>query len=316
MWTCGRLLSSSCKKNTPRNNLLEAMRDQKKAYLYGLATVLLWSTVASAFKLSLRYLDYVQLLLFSSFVSLLVLGAILILQGKLALVVKCSGRHYAQSLGLGLLNPFLYYLVLFKAYDLLPAQEAQPLNYTWALTLTFLSIPLLKQKIGFRDIAAGLVSYAGVLVISTHGDVFGLRFSDPLGVALALGSTLIWALYWIYNTRLDRDPVVGLFLNFAFSLPFILVFCLLFSDFRVPGPRGMLGAAYVGFFEMGITFVLWLSALKLSENTAMVGNLIFISPFLSLIFIHFLVGEHILGSTFAGLVLIIAGLLLQQLRRP
>ena len=39
--------------------------DRCKAYLYGIATVLLWSTVASAFKLSLRYLDYARLLLYA-----------------------------------------------------------------------------------------------------------------------------------------------------------------------------------------------------------------------------------------------------------
>ena len=66
---------------------------------------------------------------------------------------------------------------------------------------------------------------------------------------------------------------------------------------------------------MGITFVFWLSALKLSENTAKVGNLIFISPFLSLVFIHFLVGEDILASTFIGLALIISGILLQQIKQ-
>ena len=47
---------------------------------------------------------------------------------------------------------------------------------------------------------------------------------------------------------------------------------------------------------------------------ARVGNMIFISPFLSLIFIHFLVGERILSSTFVGLVLVVAGLLIQQLK--
>ena len=288
------------------------MHKQRQAYLYGFATVLLWSTVASAFKLSLRYLDFVQLLLYASAVSLLVLGAVLVAQGKLGRVFACSGKQYARSLGLGLLNPFLYYLVLFRAYDLLPAQEAQPLNYTWALTLAFLSIPLLKQRIGPGDIGGGLVSYAGVLVISTRGDVLGLRFSDPAGVALALGSTLIWALYWIYNIRNDRDPVVGLFLNFACGLPFVLGFCLLFSDVRIASVPGLLGAVYVGIFEMGIAFVLWLQALRLSENAARVGNLIFISPFLSLVFIHFLVGEEILASTFSGLALIVAGLLLQR----
>ena len=42
------------------------------------------------------------------------------------------------------------------------------------------------------------------------------------------------------------------------------------------------------------------------------SNLIFISPFLSLVFIYFILGEVILPSTYVGLVLIIAGLWLQQ----
>jgi drug/metabolite transporter (DMT)-like permease len=65
---------------------------------------------------------------------------------------------------------------------------------------------------------------------------------------------------------------------------------------------------------MGVTFVLWLNALKLSESTAKVGNLIFLSPFLSLIFIHLFVGEDILASTLIGLVLIVAGILCQQIK--
>ncbi len=290
------------------------MRNQSKAYLYGIGTVLLWSTVASAFKLSLRYLDYAQLLLCASIVSLLALLAILLLQGKIKLLFSYSSKQYLRSMLLGFLNPFLYYIVLLRAYDLLPAQEAQPLNYTWAITLAILSIPLLNQKIGIKDIVAMLVSYSGVFVIATHGEVTRLHFSNPFGVALALGSTIIWALYWIYNTADDRDPVAGLFLNFLFALPWVMVFSLLFStEWRLP-PLGLLGAAYVGLFEMGVTFVLWLSALKLSESTAKVGNLIFLSPFLSLILIHFIVGEDILASTFVGLVLIVAGILIQQVK--
>jgi drug/metabolite transporter (DMT)-like permease len=291
------------------------MDNQKKAYIFGLSTVLLWSTVASAFKLSLRYLDYIQLLLYSTLVSIFVLSFLFTLQGKTRLLFSYSGSQYLRSLVLGFLNPFLYYSVLFKAYDLLPAQEAQPLNYTWAITLALLSIPLLKQRISIRDIFSVFVSYSGVVVISTHGDIFSFRFSNPLGVTLALGSTVIWALYWIYNTKDDRDPVAGLLLNFLFGLPWVLTTCLLFSNVRVSNPLGLVGAAYVGVFEMGITFVLWLSALKLSENTAKVGNLIFLSPFLSLVFIHFFVGEVILPSTLTGLALIVAGLLIQQLKR-
>jgi drug/metabolite transporter (DMT)-like permease len=290
------------------------MYNEKKASLYGLITVLLWSTVASAFKLSLRYLDHCQLLFYSSIVSILVLASILALKGKITLLFSCSRKQYLRSLVLGILNPFVYYLVLFKAYDLLPAQEAQPLNYTWAITLALLSVPLLKQRIRLINFFALLVSYSGVVMISTHGDIFGFRFSNPLGVALALGSTVIWSLYWIYNIKDNRDPVAGLLLNFLFGMPFVFAFTLLFSNLQIPNIYGFLGAAYVGVFEMGITFVLWLSALRLSRNSARLGNLIFISPFLSFIFIHFLVGERILPSTLTGLVLIVAGVVIQQVK--
>lgn len=290
--------------------------NRRKAYAYGLATVLLWSTVASAFKLSLRYLDYAQLLLYASLVSTLALGLVVAIQGKFDLLRRGGPPAWGRSLLLGLCNPLAYYLVLFSAYQRLPAQEAQPLNYTWALTLAVLSVPLLKQRLRWQDGLAGVVCYGGVLVISTRGDVLGLHFSDPIGVGWALGSTILWSLYWIFNTRQDGDPVVRLFLNFALSLPVVLAYCLWQSTpWPVPA-KGLLGAAYVGLFEMGLAFVLWQQALRYAENTAQVSNLIFASPFLSLGFIYLLVGEAILPSTLVGLALVVAGLVLQQLRRP
>lgn len=290
-----------------------SMQSQTKAYIYGLSTVLLWSTVASAFKITLRHMDHLQLLLYASLFSTLVLALILTVQGRLGLIFSYSKKQYLRSASLGFLNPFLYYLLLFKAYDLLPAQEAQPLNYTWAVTLALLSIPLLKQRLSINDILAVFISYSGVLVISTHGNLFDFEFSNPVGAALALISTIIWALYWIYNTKDDRDPAAGLLLNFLFGLPFVFLACVMFSSLRVDF-FGLLGALYVGVFEMGLTFVLWLLALKHSENTSKVGNLIFLSPFLSLVFIHFFVGETILPSTYIGLGLIVLGLTVQSLK--
>ncbi len=289
------------------------MSNNRKALLFGFGAVLLWSTVATAFKLSLRYLSPIELLLFSGSFSTLLLAAILLTQGKWFLVFKCTRREYRLSVFLGLLSPFLYYLILFKAYDLLPAQQAQPLNYTWAITLSLLAVPLLKQKIGRQQWLALVVSYCGVVVISTEGRPFSMTFTDPLGVALALISTIVWALYWIYNTRDRRDPVVGLFVNFICSFPFVFITYLLTTEIRMPPLKGLIGAAYVGTFEMGACFVLWLMAMKLTDNTARISNLIFLSPFLSLVFIYFLVGEKILYATFIGLILIVAGLFCQRL---
>lgn len=287
------------------------MTRQGKAYACALATVALWSTVASAFKLSLRFLTPPELLLWASLASCLALAGVLAARGKLGLV-RGNRAEWLAAARLGFLNPFLYYLILFWAYALLPAQEAQPLNYTWAVALSLLAVPLLGQKLRAADLLALAVSYAGVVVISTRGDLAGLHFASPLGVGLALGSTVIWALYWILNTRDARDPVAGLLQNFVCGTAFVLATNLVLG-LRLPDWRGLAGAAYVGVFEMGLTFALWLAALKLTESTARVANLIFLSPLVSLLLIHVLVGEAILASTYWGLGLILLGQAVQRL---
>ena len=285
------------------------------AYKFALISVFLWSTVATAFKFSLKYLSPELLVLYASLTSLIILFIILFIQNKINQVFKHIRDNLLLVLTLGIINPFLYYLVLFKAYDLLPAQEAQAINYTWALMLAFLSVPFLKQKLRLADIVAGIICYFGVLIIATKGEPFSLNFSNMDGVFLALFSTVLWAIYWIFNTKVKADPVVSLFANFLVATPFILVYCLINTDMVFPEATGLLAAIYVGLFEMGITFLFWLKAMQSATNTSKIANLIFISPFISLIFIYFILGEEIYISTLFGLGFIILGLLLQSSKK-
>ena len=64
---------------------------------------------------------------------------------------------------------------------------------------------------------------------------------------------------------------------------------------------------------MGITFLLWLKALKLSKTTAHVASLVYLAPFFSLVVISFVVNEKILLSTIIGLIFIVGGIILQKL---
>ncbi|OQX76962.1 MAG: EamA family transporter [Bacteroidetes bacterium 4484_276] len=288
------------------------MNNTRKSYIFTLLAVLFWSTIASAFKITLRYIDFRELLLFASATSVIILLVALAGQKKIHLLKQLKAGDYLRSAILGFINPFLYYLVLLKAYELLLAQEAGALNYIWPVVLVLLSIPLLRQKIGWISIAAVIVSFFGTMVIGTQGDIFGLSFSNPLGVGLALGSAILWALYWIYNIKDKKDEIVKLFLNFAFGTLYIFLSLIITGQITTPNTYGLLGSVYVGIFELGLTYILWMKGLQLATTTAKVSNLVFISPFISLFFIRFLVGEPILLSTIAGLTLIVGGILLQQ----
>ncbi len=290
------------------------MLPARKSYLFALASVLLWSTVATAFKISLRHVSPIELLFIASVTSCCVLTIILYFRGQLPSLLKLNADQWLFSLKYGFLNPFLYYLVLFSGYDILPAQQAQAINYTWAITLSLLSVPLLKQKITKLEGLAVVIGYAGVVVISVGRGDGNLEYANFKGIFLTLLSTVIWAFYWIKNTSDRLDPVVRLLANFLCGLPFIIAFMVFekgASVLVIPSLPGVLGAVYVGIFEMGVTFVFWLAAMKYAENTVKIANLIFLSPILSLFFIHYIAGEQILPNTVYGLGLILFGLALQ-----
>jgi drug/metabolite transporter (DMT)-like permease len=286
-------------------------KNQNKSYLFAGLSVLLWSTVATSFKIGLRYQSEIQMLFTASVASMIVIG-IFYLNDK-PKISDFNFKSLVRSALGGLLNPLLYYVVLFKAYNLLPAQEAQPLNYTWVVVTAVFSAIFLGQRFSVFHVMGLLVSFAGVVVISLKGDFSFESVSNPAGVLLALSSSVIWASYWIINVKDNRKDSTKLFLNFLFGSMFCLFYLLFTGEYRY-SHEALLSGIYIGFAEMGLTFIFWLKALKYSENNAKTGNIIYFSPFISLIFIQFILGESILLSSITGLALIVAGVVIQQVK--
>ena len=288
------------------------------ALALGLGAALAWSTAATAFELTLNYLDVYQLLFWSVLVTCIALASVAALTGRWRLLRRQTRVEWLHAGLLGMLNPCAYYLLLLEAYARLPGQIALAVNYSWPIALMLLSVPLLRHRITRPDAAAALVCYGGVLVVSLPEGSDSQMQIDPTGLALALSSTLVWAGYWIARTRESGDPVVGLLQSFLVALPCTAIVCAVFSDLMPERATGLSGAVWTGLFEMGITFVVWLQALRLASSAARVALLIYVSPFLSLIFLHFIAGEAIRPATLAGLALIVGALLCQQLaqQRP
>ncbi len=283
----------------------------RRALLLGIAAVTLWSSAATAFKLALEHLQVLQLVTIATTVSAICLLGVVAWQGRLGSLPACFREAPLYFLCMGLLSPLTYYLILLHAYSLLPAQQAQTINYTWAITLALLAVPVLGHRLAPKDWVAVALGYAGVVVIATEGNVLALRFSSVEGVLYALASTLVWAVFWLAGTRSRREPVVSLALYFLVALPPTWAACIALVGLP-RGTAGLAPAVYVGMFEMGFTFVIWATALRLSSSVSRVGNLIFLAPMLSLVFIASILKEPIHPATLVGLALILPGIMLQQ----
>jgi drug/metabolite transporter (DMT)-like permease len=292
------------------------MDKTQKSYIYAGLAIIFWSTVPTAFKIGLVELDILPMLTIAALTSTLVLLIIVLSANKTDLIKKTTGKELVKSAVLGLINPFLYYLILLKAYQLLPAQVAQPLNMIWPIILVFLSVPILRQKIERKSYIALFISFTGVYIISSQGSPFKPGHSDLTGVILATGSSIFWALYFILNVKDKRDEAVKLFLNFLFGSAYLVLTMIITGKWQVViGFRGAAASVYVGIFEMGITFLFWLKALQMASTTDKVSNLVYLAPFFSLVFIHFILHESVYYTTPAGLLLIISGILIQN-RNP
>ncbi|MEM1228976.1 MAG: DMT family transporter [Pseudomonadota bacterium] len=297
-----------------------ALYDERSAYLTGLLAVVLWSTSSTAFKLGLADLGPLPLVTLASILSTLILALLWALQRQRS---ARPGEHpgvedpraarrslLREALLLGAINPLCYYPLLLAGYERLPAQIAQPLNYTWAIALALLAVPLLRQKLRGRTLAGIALSYGSAVGLLLGAAASPLGRPDTLGVLYILLSTGLWALYWILGQRARSEPLALLASSFAVGALALAVTLTVVGTWPVLSLGNLAAAAWIGAFEMGLTFVLWQRALARTASVGRVSQLIFLAPFLSLLPIALILGEPLQASSLLGLCGIVAGLLL------
>ena len=283
-----------------------------KSIFYTVSAVLFWSTSATAFKLTLQGINFAQLLFFSSLFSFIYLFVTVSLTARGQLFNFLDKKYLIKNLVLGFTNPFLYYLILFKAYSILPAQEVIALNYTWPIAIAVFSALFLSHKLTTRILLGMLIAFSGVVIVAVRGDIFALKFQNITGVLLATGSSVVWASFWTLNLKDDRIVQVKLLGAFLVGTILSAAYLFFFESFKIQDPVYLLGTVYIGLFEMGLTFLLWLKGLELSPNKAKTSTLAYIAPFISLILVVIILGEKLLFSSVVGLLIIVSGIIIQN----
>ena len=289
------------------------MTSNNKSILLASVAVLSWSTVATAFKVALSYLTHFEMLLVASVTSLAIFAIMLTIQRRWSAVKALPRQTWGYFALLGLLNPVAYYLVLFKAYDLLPAQIAQPVNYFWPIFLLFLLAMFAKQRIPTKKYIGMFISLGGLILISSGGGQANHLEISPFGLILGLMSAVLWATYWMVNNRNSHkaDATIACFMSFLFGSIYLIIGAL-FVGVNLNTLPGVLSGMYVGAFEMGIPFICFGLAMRLTTNHALINQLCYLSPFLSLFFVSTILGEQIVFTTYIGLSLIVAGIVFNE----
>ena len=280
-----------------------------KAIIYTLICVVSWAFIPVASKEILKDMNNYAMLLFSNAISTVVLFFYLLLSRKVNLLKKYSLKDYLTLSFLGFLGSYLFYIVLYKAFSLSLAQEVFIINYTWPILIVVLSAPILKEQLTLTKLISITISFFGVIIILTRGNLSHINFTSAKGDLLALLASFCFALFSVLGKRVQYDQIISVFIYFLSATVFSLL-TLNYAQIKSITANSLFWLFINGVFINGISYIFWFKALK-STKAVVVSNIAYLTPALSLLFISAILREKIETYSIFGLMFILAGISMQ-----
>ena len=263
----------------------------------------------------LRSYEPITIITLRLFISTLVLLAWLKIAGLFQKIKRADYKLFIVS---SVLNPFFYFIGENYGVKLTSPTVSAVLIAMIPLFVPIAAWFSLKEKLSWLNILGLMVSFAGVLIILLKNDL-SFEFSST-GILALLFAVLSAVGYTIFLKKLtvDYNPIfiiaVQNLLGFALFLPIFLTIEL--DEFLMvrPDSEMIFSLLALAIFCSSLAYVGFTIATRdIGVSKANVfANLI---PVFTGIFSYFVIGEQIGIQKIAGIIIVVAGLFVSQLRR-
>ena len=281
----------------------------KKTYLYAASAIFCWSTVATVVKLLLGSFNSMQILSVSTLFAFLALLAVNIISGNIKNLKKYKAKDFLISVLIGLPGTFFYYIFYYAGTSKMAASQAFIINYLWPIMSIVFACIILGERLTPRKCIAVVLSFFGVVVVSSKG-IFSNSNGIVLGAVLCFLGAVSYGVFTALNQKFHYEKRLSMMINYAVT--FVLTTIINVSGGNLPqlAPIQVLGFAWNGAATMAIAGTAWMLALE-SGKTAKISNLAYITPFLSLVWTRLVLKEPIAPLSLIGLGLIVLGIFIQ-----
>ena len=237
-------------------------------------------------------------------------------------IFKLNEKVKKEHLGLfalaALFEPFFYFI--FEGYGL---KNTSPIIGSAIIALIPLVTPIgaaifLKERITMMNVIGLIVSFSGVVIMLLNKN---MDFSaSPKGVLFLSGAVIVAVGYSIALIKLTKlyKPLTITWVQNIIGMLYFIPLVIVMERFE-PSQFGNIGQYIVplvclGVFCSAIAYALWAFAFsKLGATRANVySNLI---PVFTAIFSYFIIHEELSAQKIIGIVLVVCGLILSQLKK-
>ncbi|MDP2035738.1 MAG: DMT family transporter, partial [Ignavibacteria bacterium] len=180
--------------------------------------------------------------------------------------------------------------------------------------MTILALLFFKEKISKQQIAGIIVSFAGLILLVSKGDLASIDLINNKGDVLIISSSLTWAVYSMASKKatLNYSPVMT-------TLYLFIIVAILISPFAINKENiatvvnlslgGWSAIIFLGILCSGVAYVLWAQALT-EMSASRVGAYLYIEPFVTFFGSWILLNEQITFLMPVSGLIIIGGVVL------
>jgi drug/metabolite transporter (DMT)-like permease len=282
-----------------------------KAIVYVLACVLLWALIPVVSKLGQSNLDNHQFLFWSSLVSFTTFLILILTKKQAKDLVILPAKKWLQSIGLGLLGTYLYYILLYFAYANAKGIEVLIIQYCWPLFVLILSIFILKEKLNFRKIISIALSFLGVFLVLSKGDFSNIHFDNWAIVSVVLLAAFVFGLFSVLSKKVTIDALLLTSIYFLTATVASFISMLIFSDFKWISSDALWPVLINGIFVNGVSYIFWIKALKIGK-ASFIAPFVFLTPVISTVLLILFFKEPFELIYAFGMVAVIVGGLINK----
>lgn len=228
-------------------------------------------------------------------------------------------RHAGVLLLLALTGVAVFQSLVYLGLRSTTAVNGVLLNSSGPLFILLCSWILERERATLRQVAGMLLSFAGILVILSRGELENvLRFRFGIGDAWLLLAMAVWG---VYSVLLKRRPpeLSGTGFLFVISVAGVLLLAPAYAVLAVqspprwPGMEAAAGVLYMGLAASVLAFICWNRGVAiLGANTA--GFTLHLLPAFGTILAILFLGESFHPFHAAGIAIILAGVLVATLK--
>lgn len=284
----------------------------KKEYLLAAYTIFCWGTLPAVTKLTLTSISNMQVLFISALIASVCLYLYLFLSGRIRLFRSLTRSDLWQLIGLGLLGNFLYSAFYYASLRTLPSADACIINYLWPIIATVCAAVILREKIKAAEWLAILLSFTGVVIISTKGN--GLSTANVRGVLLCIAGALCYGVFNVLNKKRGLDQLLCTAVYFTVTAVCSGPILFLTGELAPMSGTTWAGMLWLGVFIDALAIFAWGAALQISE-VGVLSNLAYLTPVAAMIVSYVTLHEPIEFYAVIGMLFVLGGCLLQVFSR-